>query len=389
MSESQLDRRSFIATSVAVGSATLLSTIPGFAQTTSAARTETRPSTVSEESQSRLPDNIQWYDVREWGVEGKGFADTKDFYDRLPTRAKGVVRNAIWDLSQFSTGMSAHFEADTAAIFVRYEVTDKKTAIARHSGSGVDLYARYEDKWRYLATHLPIAPVVAHELQNHIYPGRRTYHLNLPYFNGVRSMEIGIPKGDYFKPIAPRREKAILFYGTSITQGGHASRPGMSFVTILGRKLDLPILNFGFSGNGKMEPAVAQFLAELDPAIFVIDCVGNSSLRDITDHTVPVVKTLRAARASTPILLLDRPLFPNRNLCGHPYNDVPAKNAALRKCYEDLLQAGTSKLFYRIGEGLIGSDGDATVDGAHPSDLGMMRYADGLEPTLREILTPA
>ncbi|HWB52831.1 MAG TPA: SGNH/GDSL hydrolase family protein, partial [Tepidisphaeraceae bacterium] len=182
------------------------------------------------------------------------------------------------------------------------------------------------------------------------------------------------------------KKGALLFYGTSITQGGVASRPGMCFVNILGRRLDRPILNFGFSGNGKMEPSVGRFLAELDPAIFVIDCVGNSSLEDITEHTEPLVKMLRTAQTSSAILLLERPLFPTEGLCKHPGNDVPAKNAALRKAYENLRAAGTSKLYYRIGNGLIGNDGEATVDGSHPSDLGMMRYADGLEPTLREIL---
>ena len=95
----------------------------------------------------------------------------------------------------------------------------------------------------------------------------------------MTSLEIGVPKGAAFVPVAPRKDKPILFYGTSITQGGCASRPGMSFTNILRRRLNRPVLNFGFSGNGQTELEVGRFLVELDPAVFVLDTVGQHDAR--------------------------------------------------------------------------------------------------------------
>lgn len=387
-----MNRRSFLKTSFAFGSAAALNSMAGRAMADGQLAAASQPTTEPKKPQPRIPENIEWHDVREWGVEGKGFTDTEKFFDRLPARAKGAVRLPVWELSKDTSGLSAHFQADTPAVYVRYELTSERLASPHMPASGVsglDLYAQHDGKWSWLATHMPNEMSYAGPLANGIFAERRAYHINLPLYNGVKSLEIGVPKDAYFKPIPPRKEKAILFYGTSITQGGCASRPGMCFVNILGRRLDRPILNFGFSGNGRMELEVGRFLAELDPAIFVIDCVGNCSLADVQDHTEPLVTLLRAARASTPVLLLERPLFPTEDLRTHPGNDVPAKNAALRKAYENLLAAGVAKVYYRIGEGLIGTDGEATVDGSHPSDLGMMRYADGLEPTLRDILAMA
>ena len=100
--------------------------------------------------------------------------------------------------------------------------------------------------------------------------GKREYLLYLPLYNGVRSVELGLPKdstlakaGTWSSAIG----KPIVFYGTSITQGGCASRPGMVHTAILGRQLNAPVINLGFSGNGKMEPEMANLLAELDPAL--------------------------------------------------------------------------------------------------------------------------
>jgi lysophospholipase L1-like esterase len=203
----------------------------------------------------------------------------------------------------------------------------------------------------------------------------------------VKSLEVGVPKGAAFTPTPPRKDKPILFYGTSITHGACASRPGMSFVNILGRRLDRPMLNFGFSGNGRMEIEVGRFLAELDPAIYVIDCVANTAPEQITERTGPLVKLFRKARPSTPILLLDQRAHANSPLI--PFNAAlyTDRRDALRREYDKLTAEGVKDLHYRAGGAeLIGVDGEGTTDGSHPNDLGMMRYADALEPTLRKLL---
>jgi lysophospholipase L1-like esterase len=233
----------------------------------------------------------------------------------------------------------------------------------------------------------PTTRQITARLAHDLAPGRRAYQINLPLYNGVTSLEIGIPRGAAFAPIRPRTAKPIVFYGTSITQGGCASRPGMAFTHILGRRLDVPVLNFGFSGNGRLEAEVGGFLAEIDAAVFVIDCVANSTVEEIAQRTAPLVRQLREKHGTAngpPILLLEArrspALLPNRNSL------LDRKHAAMRKAYDKLRMAGVPNLHYRRGDDLIGGDGDGTVDGSHPTDLGMVRYTDALEPELRKLL---
>jgi hypothetical protein len=193
------------------------------------------------------------------------FDDTESYFDRLPARAKGVVRDAVWDLSRHSTSMSVRFDTDADAIYARYDLTTPRIAMPHMPATGVsglDLYGRLGDRWQWVGITKPSAQHVEEPLAEKLASGRRAYVVYLPLYNGVKSLEIGVSKGATFTPTPPRKDKPVLFYGTSITHGACASRTGMCFVNILGRRLDRPMLNFGFSGNGKMEVEVAKFLAE-------------------------------------------------------------------------------------------------------------------------------
>lgn len=356
----------------------------------SAARGQTRPaSSPTTTGAAAVPPDLQWHDVRDFGVEGRGFTDTVSYFDRLPARAKGVVREVVWHLSRNTAGMSARFETDADAIYVRYALTTPNIAMPHMPAtgdSGLDLYTREHDAWRWCATLQPKSQTIEAELIGELPPGSRAYLLNLPLYNGVTSLEVGVPRGASFVGTPPRSTPPILLYGTSITQGGCASRPGMAFVSILGRRLDRPMLNFGFSGNGWTETEVGQFLAELKPAIFVLDCMANMTPELVHDQTVALVRQQRAASARMPIVLLEdrnwaSPLPPAR------MEKIEAKRVELRRAFETLKAAGVADVHYRNGDDLIGTDGEGTVDGSHPNDLGMMRYADALEPLLRSLLT--
>ena len=331
---------------------------------------------------AKVPDDVVWHDVRDIGFEGRAFDDTESYFDRLPARAKGAVRPEVWNLGHHTAGMSVRFETDSTDIFTRYTLIKSELAMAHMPASGVsglDLYAQQDGTWRWAGSNRPAVSEPVDHLGQRLAPGMRLYQINLPLYNGVKSMEIGVPKSAAFTPIPPRKEKAILFYGTSITQGGCASRPGMAFTHILGRRLNKPMLNFGFSGNGRMEVEVAQFLTELDSAIFVLDCVANMAADTATERTEAVVKLLREKHPDMPILILDERPWANAPLVPQQLEGHQRKSAAMRKAYDNLTAAGVKNLHF-------GDDGEATVDGSHPTDLGMMRYADYLEPQLRKLL---
>ena len=220
-------------------------------------------------------------------------------------------------------------------------------------------------------------------------PGKREYLLYLPLYNGVHKVEIGLPPTAEFAPAPhyPQGTKPIVFYGTSITQGGVASRPGMAYPSILGRVLGAPIVNLGFSGNGQAEPEMAALLAELDPSVYVLDPLPNLSPAQVTERMPALVRALRRAHPQTPIVLVESILYVDG-----PYVEegrgrrCRESNAALLALYERLKADGDDRILYIKAQDLLGDDGEDTVDGTHPTDLGFFRMAKGMEPTLRTAL---
>lgn len=341
--------------------------------------------------QSRvLEDEIDWYDVQKIGVEGKGWNDTKKFFDRLPSRAEGMVREAVWNLSRHSAGMSIRFVTNAPNIYVRYKLSLERLAMSHMPATGVsgmDLYANDNqgmDRW--VSVVRPDKQEMNTAIANDLGSGSRRYTIYLPLYNGIDRMEVGVDKGENFNTLSPRKEKPILFYGTSIMHGACASRPGMAFPAIIGRRLRRPTINLGFSGNGRMEPEVANLLSELDPCAFVIDCLPNMNETTVSERTVPLVKKLREARNKTPILLVEDRSFTNTLFFPKRKMHHQKSRAALKKAYAELTESGIDKLYYLDGDHLLGDDGEAATDGSHPNDLGMMRYADAYEPVLRTML---
>ena len=221
------------------------------------------------------------------------------------------------------------------------------------------------------------------------FSGRHEYLVYLPLYNGVTSVEVGIPKGHTLAKAPPRpegRRKPVIFYGTSITQGGCASRPGMVHTAIVGRQLDRAVINLGFSGNGRMEPEIARLLAEVDAAAYVLDCVPNMTAAEVAERTEPFVRILRQARPSTPVLLVEDRTLPLAHAQESVRQRQAAGRSALRKAYERLAAEQPSGLAYLEGDQLLGDDGEDTVDGSHPTDLGFLRQARAFFAALKPLL---
>ncbi len=329
---------------------------------------------------------LRWHDARDWPVEGRGWSDTERTFDRLPARARGVVPAAVWDLSRYSAGMYVEFESDARELSVRYELLKGELAMAHMPATGVsglDLYARDGERWRWVAVFAPGERRCEGVLVSGLDAGTRAYRLYLPLYNGVESLEIGVAEGDRISPIARAVERPVVFYGTSIVHGACASRPGMAWPAILGRKLNAPVLNLGFSGSGKMEPEVGDLLAELDAAAFVIDCAPNMTDAQITGRTIPLVERLRAARPDAPILLVEDRRYGYAWVRGAGRAKNEQNSVALAAAYADLTARGVKNLAYVPSGALLGDEPEETMtDGSHPSDLGMSLYAKAVLPVL-------
>ncbi|MFT5328291.1 MAG: hypothetical protein ACI8P0_006204 [Planctomycetaceae bacterium] len=342
-------------------------------------------------------DGVAWYGAHDIGVEGQEWSDTESPFDRLPARAKEQVRPAVWGLSKQSAGLCVRFVTDATTIHARWTLTSARLEMNHMPATGVsglDLYAKTKTvdeaggTFRWLAVGRPAAKSNSVKLVSGIPKGSREYMLYLPLYNGVESVEIGIPKGaSIWKPKARRSGlKPIVFYGTSITQGGCASRPGMVHTAILGRWLDAPVVNLGFSGNGRMEAEVATLMAEIDSSVFVIDCLPNISAGDVTTRTEPLVKILRKAHPTTPIVLVEDRSYTDSFFLASKRQRNLTSRVALMAVFERLKKAGDANLHYISGEDLIGDDGEGTVDSSHPTDLGFLRQSEAFMKVLRPIL---
>jgi hypothetical protein len=338
-----------------------------------------------------LAEDVTWRDAVTLEVEGKGWTGTAGPFDRLPDSAQSKVSKTAWQLSKESAGICIRFLTDATAVSVRWSLTSAELAMPHMPAtgvSGVDLYARVADgSWRFVGNGRPHKP--DGNLAQFDFPdgskAQRECLLYLPLYNGTKSLEIGVPSGASLEGPAPRPDalrKPIVVYGTSIVQGGCASRPGMVWTAILGRMLDRPVINLGFSGSGTMAPPVAEPLAELDPATYVIDCTWNmgDGPEVYLERITQLVRTIRKARPITPIIFVGQSLMrPN----SHPSELSLRQEAAVLS----LQKEGVTGLVLVPGKDLIGEDGEGTVDGTHLSDLGMERQARCLYPIVKETLS--
>lgn len=333
-------------------------------------------------------------------MEGQAWPnELKNKYDRLPARAEKNVREQVWNLSTQTAGLMIRFRANSGEIRVRYAVGAKQALphMPATGVSGVDLYAISNDgDWRWCSAKYAFGDTITYNFKNiepidATHKLGREYRLFLPLYNNVKWLEIGVPEGTRFEPLPVRPDKPVVVYGTSIAQGACASRPGMAWTAILGRKLDDPLINLGFSGNGRMEKELIDLVSEIDAKIYILDCLPNlvASVNipadEIKKRLNDGVHTLRTKRPETPIVLAEHDGYTDEAI--NPvnrksYQDV---NLILKEAFMQLKLEGISGI-YLIPKEDFHQDIETMVDGTHPTDLGMMRYAEAYEKQIREIL---
>lgn len=315
-------------------------------------------------------------------------------FDRLPARAEKTVRKPVWDLSHNAAGLAIHFYTTASEIVVRYKV--KGSFAMNHMPatgvSGVDLYAVTPDnKWKFAWGSYRFGDTVQYKYQNLLTDPKLSkgleYRLFLPLYNTVEWMEIGVADSCHFEFIPVRKEKPIVVYGTSIAQGGCASRPAMGWTNILSRKLNYPIINLAFSGNGPFEKAVVDLIQEIDAKIFIFDCLpnmGSLSDEEVYKRVMEGVQTIRA-KHTAPIILTDHAGYTNDQTDTAKATAWKRLNAAQAKAYQQLLKNGVKNLYY-LDHNTIHFPADGTVDNTHPTDLGMQAYADAYEKLLKKLM---
>jgi len=339
---------------------------------------------------SVVTNGVKWIDARYLPVEGKPFAasETATYFERLPKEAVG--NEGVKGMKNHTTGIQLRFVTDSKKVTVRWKndgcAFPHMTAIGR---SGIDIYrlSAKTGKWRYVTSGWPNAkdPAVVSAAWT---PGEACL-INLPLYNKVEFLEVGVETNATVSAPPPHKSgvtKPVVFYGTSITHGGCCTRPGLSFVNIVGRDLDIPVVNEGYSGSGRMELEMCDWIAKIDASCYVLDCLWNMSEDLIASRFEPFVRALREKRPDTPILVAESCEVYHLHGEGSRFDK---KHEIVRGVYAKLKAEDPkkwAKLYYLDSDSQMSDDGEGTVDGCHPNDLGMRDMAKGFGAKLREIL---
>ena len=320
-------------------------------------------------------------------IDGQAWPDKVGHrYDRLPASAKEKVRKPLWDLSKNPAGLIIRFISNSPVIIVKYKVTGPLSFphMPATGVSGVDLYYKNDSgTWQWCKPGRSYGDTISYRFsslydKNAEFKDGREYKLYLPLYNTVEFLEIGVVDNSVFKALPARKEKPVVVYGTSIAQGACASRPGMAWTAIVERELDIPLVNLGFSGNGRLEKEMIELLTQIDARVYVLDCLPNLLLgrydsTDVYNRIIVSVKELKAKRPGVPVLLVDHASY------------HPKLNEISHKAFTDLKAEGIDKL-YLLTNKELGLYFDSFVDGTHPSDYGMEGYARAYKKKLCEIL---
>lgn len=343
---------------------------------------------------------LKYVDALEFRMINKGFENTLSPYHRLPAYLKDSImrdekRAGLWDRGRNCAGLAIRFASNSERIGIRYNLTwNFHMAHMADTGiKGTDLYIMNDEgKWEYVNTNRPYKK---DSIQSKIYADglpkeMREYMIYLPLYDGVNWMEIGVDSTAVIqKPILnnPRKEKRVVFYGTSIMQGGCATRTGMVATNMIQRDMNIECINLGFSGEGKMDNYMALAMAEIEGvSAFVLDPIPNCTKDMCEKLTYGFVNTLRKMCPGVPIIMVEGPMYSYTKYDKFTKNYLAQKNEAWRKNYEKLKAENPEGLYYVTCEGLSGYDNEGTVDGIHFTDLGFRAYADKLIPVLKEIL---
>ena len=330
------------------------------------------PGTLSEDGKTL------WIDGSHLPLEGRGFPDAELPYQRIPDRIKAHtnVNIGVWIQGKCSAGLLFRFNIrKSSQLKARWSVHYDKLAGGNMNPivkSGLDVYVwdPSAKRWSFANSGKPTKKEGSE--QTFWVPSSGDVMIYLPCYNATTKFELGVSPGAEIGPVKHRSlygiEKPMVFYGTSITQGGCVSRSGMVYPAFVSRHFDAPHVNLGFSGNGRMEMEMADMLLEIDASAYVIDCLWNMNYKQVEERFEPFLRKLNAAKPDVPILTLEMCVVGNkpnkaslfaRGVVEKLKKEDPAKWANLRHIQ-------TERLYL---------DDEGTVDRCHPNDWGMMKMS--------------
>ncbi len=332
-------------------------------------------------------DGFSFFDVRQapFSVHGVFFEDGK--FRRMPESVAKTVSDGVHFLHTNTAGGRVRFSTDSEIICIRVKTANEgKMPHFPFTGSiGFDLHTGA----RYVGTFIPPFDVKGGYESRLVIPEdlrdgtMRIYTLHLPLYSDVCQVLVGIAQeADLQAAPAYTYPVPVVYYGSSITQGGCASRPGNAYENIVSYTLDCDHINLGFSGNAKAEDEIIAYLSALDMSVFVCDYDHNApSAQHLQNTHEKLYKAVRAKNPTLPILFMTRP---------QPYlcEDEKKRLQIVRTTYENALAQGDENVYFLPGPQLLNDAvrNTALVDNCHPNDSGFVSMADAVIGVLQGIL---
>lgn len=319
-------------------------------------------------------------------LEGKGFPSESADYERLPQDAQNIVRKPVWGLARNSAGIVAHFWTDSPEISAKWVLLNhfKMNHMATTGIGGLDLYVKHEGHWQHIATGKPYKKENTRTLIKNMSREKREYLLYCPTYDGLDDLQIGVSDGALMEKVQ-RTSLPLVFYGTSITQSGCASRSGMGYPAILGRRLERESINLGFSGNGRMDKNVMEYISQIPASCYILDNLPNMSMAMIDSLAEDGIELLLSAHPKTPVLLLENCPPPAGIVDTVEQATMNAENAKLKSIYRRLKKSHRN-LYYCSSKDMKNVSVNGTVDGVHLTDYGFVKMADVLEGKIGRLL---
>ena len=342
---------------------------------------------TSQQAQSPL----QYHTIDNLSILGRAFPN-QTFYQRFPDNLASLLREPVWQLSKNSTGIAIYFETNSKQISAKWKTgaTTSFPHVANTLVKGLDLYALDHDQWYYVGIGKPNHPVYQEaSIVKDLNGSLKQYVLYLPDYETIDSLFIGIDSTALLQSNSRSvftKHKPIVFYGTSIVQGASAMRSGMAYPAIIERQLKTETINLGFSGNGQLDSMLAVIMSTIDASCYVIDCGPNLSPQQAKEKTLPFLKQLKKLSPNTPILLIEQINYPTARFVASVDEKIKQINKNFADAFDTLQKEGVTGIYYLPAKGLIGEDGEATVDGVHLTDLGFYRMAQSIIKKLKTIL---
>lgn len=313
-------------------------------------------------------DGLVYRDALDPSFSLLGVTFEKGCYRRLPAAVARSVSEEVELLHTHTAGGCLAFLTDSKRITLRVKMhnVEKMPHFALTGSGGFDLYERKEGAYRYLITFIPPFAMTDGFSSQRVLEDRRKRELRLyfPLYSGVTALSIGLEQGCVLRPVTVE-EPPLVFYGSSITQGGCACKPGNAFPAMVSHLLDRPHINLGFSGSCKGEEEMAAYLATLPMSAFVCGYDHNAPTLTHLERThLPLVRAVRESHPDIPILVFGRP------------KAVLSEEEQARRAVIETTCTAVNGVFIP-NEALIPPEISpwATVDGVHPNDLGFHHMA--------------